>query len=119
MRSPCYYPIFVNSFYFQIITDRLFVTGTQKSIKLQSKTTSSPIYMYYYKFPVIYGLEESMSKRDIDLGIAHGDDIILYYDTPIRNSLHPLNDEEKLMQTKLIDFYYNYIRFGYVNILIM
>ncbi len=48
-----------------------------------------------------------------DLGVAHGDDIILIFNTPFRSGQNGLIDDEIIMQQKLLDLYESFLRNEY------
>lgn len=100
----------------KIITDRLYAVGIQKSVKLQSVNANTPTYFYYFKFNSVYGVENAfVPDVDHDLGVAHGDDVLLIYEVDFR-SIVPYTSEELKMQKLLIDMYFNYATNGFVTL---
>lgn len=92
-----------------MMSDRIYIVGIQKSIKLQSKITPNHVYTYYYQYPSIYGLESILTRREIELGVSHGDDIFLLFQTPIRDERHSYTQDEKKMQLKLVRLYESFL----------
>lgn len=96
-----------------MLSDGLFKVRIQKTIKIQSQTTKAPIYFYNYQFPAEFGIGHMLSKKDMNWGVAHGDDIFTVFSSPLRNSeKNPFSEEEYDMQNRLLDFYETFLNDG-------
>lgn len=84
----------------------MFHYGFDKSIRTQGKF--NPIYAYQYNFKLSHSLAEVYAGQTSDqIGVGHGDDVLLIYSVnPIE---HSLTDDEKVMQSNLLDMYENFI----------
>lgn len=82
-------------------TDRYFRHGAAVAAQYQKK-----INVFSFNFPVEHGFGEflSNSKNATDLGVSHGDDILLIYDNLLRKD-KPFTDDERKMSDKLISIY--------------
>lgn len=91
----------------QVISDRLFTANIAEAIQLQQ--TQSPVYSYKYRFGAKYGLGNYLSKTNesISFGVAHGDDIMVFYKTPTRDG-HPLSADERRMAKHLLHMYFTF-----------
>lgn len=99
-----------------MISDGLFKVRIQQTIELQSQTTTSPIYFYYYQYPASFGIEELLSFQLKNWGVSHGDDVLTIYENVIRRAPKglPYEERELLMQKELIDFYETLLSNKYV-----
>lgn len=99
-----------------MLSDGLFKVGIQQTVELQSQTTTSPIYFYYYKYPASFGLEEAISLQSKNWGVSHGDDVLTIFDNIIRKAPNglPYEEREFLIQKQLIDFYESVLNNKYV-----
>lgn len=96
----------------KMISDRMFLVGLQRAVRLQSERGKT-VYYYYFRFHSAYGLENVMSQRDdIDLGVSHGDDVYLMYSTAVRLPKHQLNDDELVLQRKFLDLYEQFLSYN-------
>ena len=59
------------------MSDRMYNYGISKSLQIQSKI--SPTYFYFYQFKSVYALGELMSGGRTDLGVAHGEDVLIIF----------------------------------------
>lgn len=91
-------------------TDRYFRHGIAVAAKYQRK-----LNVYSFNFPLQYGFGGFLSNSEnaTELGISHGDDLLLIYDNLLRKD-KPFNDAEQKMSDKLIKLYYMMSKFGYV-----
>lgn len=92
-----------------MFSDGLFKNGIQQTIKLQSQTTTTPIYFYYYKFPAEYGMGQMLSNTNSRWGVAHGDEIFTVFDNLLRSSQNAFTEDEIKMQSELLDFYESFL----------
>lgn len=96
-----------------MISDRLYNYGIVEALKLQSQI--SPTYFYYFLYKASMGFGEYESKGQTDLGICHGEDVLLIFHSVLRDDL-PLNAEESLLSRQLIAMYSNYSKTGIPSI---
>lgn len=92
-----------------MITERYFSTDHQRVLKLNAQHVKAPSYFYQYEFSAEYGIENLMPNITKDLGVTHGDDILLIYSTPFRDGIRKLNSNEIIMQQKLLDLYESFM----------
>lgn len=97
-----------------MMSDRLYLVGIQKAIKIQSKVGGRfPLSFYYYRSqqnPIL--TSELLSKETVDFGTSHGSDVFLIYQNYVRAHPFNLTGDDKLMQSTLIDVYENFIKNG-------
>lgn len=96
-------------YFVKIITDYLYIVGIHKSILLQSSLM--PVYAYGFDYKTTYGYGERMSNRSHVTGIAHGEDIVLIYESSMRNG-HPYTMEEIQVMNLLLDMYETFASTG-------
>ncbi|CAO1367208.1 unnamed protein product [Diamesa serratosioi] len=87
-----------------MMSDRLFNYDFIKAIQLQSEV--SPTYYYHFQYKSLSGIGEAMSGSSDKLGIAHGEDNFLIFDTKTRD----LSEEELTMSKNLIDLFSTFAR---------
>lgn len=82
-------------------TDRYFRHGIAVAAKYQRK-----LNVYSFNFPLQYGFGGFLSNSEnaTDLGISHGDDLLLIYDNLLRKDKQ-FNDAEQKMSDLLIKMY--------------
>ena len=100
-----------------MLSDRIYNYGISKALQLQSKI--APTHFYLYQFKAEYALGEMMSGGRTELGVAHGDDVLIIFPLDGRS---PLNADEEEMTSKLIKMYImfaneNVAQFGGVPII--
>lgn len=98
-----------------MITERYFATDHQRVLKLYAQHVKAPSYFYQYDFGAEHGFENLMPNITEDLGVAHGDDILLIYSTAFRVGPLKLNSNEIIMQQKLLDLYESFMANEYIN----
>uniref|UniRef100_U5EY55 Carboxylic ester hydrolase n=1 Tax=Corethrella appendiculata TaxID=1370023 RepID=U5EY55_9DIPT len=96
----------------QIISDRLYNYGIGRSAKLMQP--HSKVFVYFFRYKAKYGVGEAMSNGVEDLGVAHGDDIFLIFNNPIRDVVGLTRDEIN-MARKLTQLYLDFARNGEVK----
>lgn len=96
-------------YFVKILTDYLYLAGFHKAIDQLSPITRTYVYGFDYK--TTYGFGEALSRRNETKGIAHGEDIILLYDTSIRHN-RPFTLEEQLVMGHLLDIYESFAYTG-------
>ncbi|XP_063697484.1 venom carboxylesterase-6-like [Culicoides brevitarsis] len=98
------------TYFVKILTDSLFLAGIHESIEQFSPLM--PTYIYGFDFKTEYGFGEFLSGRNKVKGIAHGEDMVLIYDTSLRSNI-PFTLEEQLVMGHLLDIYES---FAYTSI---
>lgn len=96
-------------YFVKILTDYLYLTGFQQAIDQLSPITTTYVYGFDYK--TAYGFGEAISHRNHTKGIAHGEDIVLIYDTDIRHD-RPFTLEEQDVMSQLLDIYESFAYTG-------
>ncbi|XP_058055240.1 venom carboxylesterase-6-like [Anopheles bellator] len=86
----------------KMISNRLFFAGVTEMVKLMQRHIS--VYLYFDQYKAVYGLGEAMSGSNANLGIAHGEDLLLILPSSIRNGM-PYTGEEMEMVSKFVDLY--------------
>lgn len=94
-----------------MLSDGLFKVGIQYNIKIQSQTTTTPIYFYHYKYPAKFGLDQHLSYSDQEWGVGHGDDVFTVHSNGLRKK-KPYDEEEIKMQNDLLDLYESFVNDG-------
>lgn len=87
----------------------MYLSGLQRAVKIHAKKSEAPVYLIWYKYKLQFGVGHKLSGRtDYNFGVSHADDVMIMFETIIRgeNSI-PLNDDEREMASKLIDFNIN------------
>ncbi|XP_052862415.1 esterase-5B-like [Anopheles cruzii] len=90
-----------------ILSNRLFVEGITRTAKLLQPHL--PVYFYYFNFKTVYGLGELLSGTDNNLGVAHGDDMLLIFPSDFRDD-HPYSDEELKVVSNFLTLYDTFSR---------
>ncbi|XP_070490460.1 venom carboxylesterase-6-like [Chironomus tepperi] len=90
--------------FINIITDRLFKFNGFEAIQLQSKF--SPSFFYHFVYKSLSGLGEALGKTTDDIGISHGEDLLLIFTHDLRTIEY--SDDEKRMAQNLINLYYEF-----------
>jgi hypothetical protein len=62
----------------------------------------APVYFYMYTMKLSRGLGVLMNSND-DLGVVHGDDVLLMYKTPAHSGDFKLTKAEKDMSEELLE----------------
>ncbi|CAO1323800.1 unnamed protein product [Diamesa hyperborea] len=89
-----------------IVSDRLYNYGAIKAINLQSQISAT--FFYHFQYKSLYGVGEMLSYQNVtNLGVAHGEDVLLVFKVGERNEL-PYSEEEKLMTESLTELYFNF-----------
>ncbi|CAO1363125.1 unnamed protein product [Diamesa serratosioi] len=89
-----------------IVSDRLYNYGAIKAINLQSQI--SPTFFYHFQYKSLFGLGEMLSEQKaVNLGVAHGEDVLLIFKVGERKKL-PYSAEELLMIGSLTELYFNF-----------
>jgi carboxylesterase type B len=92
------------------MSQRYFHCAMAESIRLQKKI--APVYSYFYNYKLSFGFGELLSQSNVNLGVSHGEDIMLLYSTPVHSPPFVYSDEEKLMSENLLDMYATFARKG-------
>lgn len=84
-----------------VFSDRYFRSGIAVAAQYQMK-----LAVFSFNFPLQYGFANSLSNLDdaYELGVCHGDDILLIYDNSIRKD-KPFNDDEQKMSNRFFELY--------------
>ncbi|ALC45773.1 maker173 [Drosophila busckii] len=79
----------------RIFTDAIYRNGTQAAMQLYRQHVKSPHYAYVYDTPADNGLAQWLAQRtDIKFGAAHGDDMFMIFESPLRAPLRA--DEQQI-----------------------
>ena len=98
--------IVIKLIFFQIVSDRLYNYGAIKALNLQSQISQT--FFYHFQYKSLYGVGEMLSYQNaVNLGVAHGEDVLLVFKVGERKAL-PYSEEEQLMIKSLIDLYFNF-----------
>lgn len=92
-----------------MVTERFFTTDHQRGLKLHAKHSTAPSYFYQFDFGAEFGFENFFPNITDDLGVAHGDDVLLIYSNPFRQGPSKLNFNEIIVQQKLLDLYESFM----------
>lgn len=95
----------------RIFSDRMFVVDIRKSVELQKKTTTSPIYVYCFTYRGKHSKSESRSHTEIDFGAAHGDDTGFIFKTNVDVVTSP---SDKAMIKVMVKIVSSFARNGYL-----
>jgi carboxylesterase type B len=95
---------------FQAITQRFFHCPLEDTIRLQK--TIAPVYSYFFDYKIQFGFGDFLSRSNVNLGISHGEDVLLLYTTPLHAYPFVYTDEEKLMSKKLLEIYATFAETG-------
>jgi carboxylesterase type B len=90
------------------MSQRYFHCAMVESIRLQKKI--APVYSYFYNYKLSLGFGDLLSN--VNLGVGHGEDIMLLYSTPVHLPPFVYSDGEKLMSENLLDMYATFARKG-------
>uniref|UniRef100_A0A336MAE2 Carboxylic ester hydrolase n=1 Tax=Culicoides sonorensis TaxID=179676 RepID=A0A336MAE2_CULSO len=96
-------------YFVKILTDYLYLSGFHKAIDQLSPIM--PTYVYGFDYKTTYGFGEAISGQNKSKGIAHGEDIVLIYDTSVRKN-HPFTLEEQTVMGHLLDIYESFAHTG-------
>ena len=89
-----------------IISDHWFVNAMKHAVDVHRK--HSTVYYYHTDYKARYGFGELLSNQtEKNLGVAHGDDVFLFYSSPIRHG-YDFTEGEKEMARKFTDIYHQY-----------
>ncbi|XP_058055237.1 carboxylic ester hydrolase-like [Anopheles bellator] len=92
----------------RLISNRLYFVGFTETAKLMQRHT--PVYLYVDHYKAKYGVGEALSHRD-DLGVAHGDDVLLIFPSVLRH-LVPYTDEELEVVDRFVGMYETFAKGG-------
>lgn len=87
---------------FQIISNRLYFAGVVRSAQLMQVHT--PIYLYYDAYKTKYAISEYLSNSTKNYGVAHGEDVLLLFNTEWRETV-PYTEQELLMAGRFVGMY--------------
>ncbi|EAT35318.1 AAEL012509-PA, partial [Aedes aegypti] len=100
-----------NSFrdFIRIISNRLYFAGVVRSAQLMQK--HAPVYLYYDAYKTKYAISEYLSNSTKNYGVAHGEDVLLLFNTEWREKI-PYTSEELLMAKRFVEMYDEFARTG-------
>ncbi|XP_065087801.1 venom carboxylesterase-6-like [Ochlerotatus camptorhynchus] len=98
-----------NSFrdFIRIISNRLYFAGVVRSTQLMQVHT--PIYLYYDVYKTKYAIGEYLSNSTKNYGVAHGEDVLLLFNTEWREQV-PYTKEELLVASRFVKMYEQFAR---------
>lgn len=62
-----------------VVSDRIFVTGIQKTALWQAAVTKSPVFTYFFTYRGAHSWSEYRAGTNKDFGASHGDDTAYIY----------------------------------------
>ncbi|XP_055613339.1 venom carboxylesterase-6-like [Uranotaenia lowii] len=90
-----------------LLSNRLYIAGVIRSARLMQVHT--PVYLYYNFYKIVYGIGEDMANGPQNFGASHGEDIVLLFNSEIRQDV-PYNREELTMAGRFVEMYDNFAR---------
>ncbi|XP_055707366.1 venom carboxylesterase-6-like [Phlebotomus papatasi] len=111
---------FVRNFYFgeeaisektldklvDMVSDRLFDAGISLAARLHAQFPKNPVYLIYFTFPAVLGIQHAYAPGYTFKGAGHGDDIVMIYKWKGRDI--PLTEREKAMVKLYSEFFISY-----------
>ncbi|XP_062541217.1 venom carboxylesterase-6-like [Armigeres subalbatus] len=88
--------------FIRIISNRLYFAGVVRSAQLMQVHT--PIYLYYDAYKTKYAISEYLSNSTKNYGVAHGEDVLLLFNTEWRETV-PYTEQELLMAGRFVGMY--------------
>ncbi|XP_019535055.3 venom carboxylesterase-6 [Aedes albopictus] len=100
-----------NSFrdFIRIISNRLYFAGVIRSAQLMQ--SHAPVYLYYDAYKTKFAIGEYLSNSTKNYGVAHGEDVLLLFNTEWREDI-PFTKEELLMSKRFVEMYEDFARTG-------
>jgi hypothetical protein len=80
----------------------LYLSDIGKAVQLHQLSTPK-VFFYFYTYKAAIGMGEMMSHQSENLGVAHGEDIFLFYKTELRQL--PFTEGEEKMIDAMLDMY--------------
>lgn len=71
----------------------------------------APVYLYYDAYKTKFAIGEYLSNSTKNYGVAHGEDVLLLFNTEWREDI-PFTKEELLMSKRFVEMYEDFARTG-------
>ncbi|ETN60431.1 carboxylesterase, beta esterase [Anopheles darlingi] len=102
----------------QMLSNRLFFAGVTETARLMQPYI--PVYLYFDQYKASYGLGEAITGTQRNLGVAHGEDLLLILPSSLRDGI-PYTAEEMAMVSQFVDLYESFAygrtpRFGSLKV---
>lgn len=91
----------------KILSDRLFISGIEDTVKLQASVTSSPVYYYYFSYRGAHSLSEKPAKSNENFGACHGDDLIYVFSSRADSQT---TEQDRNMSKVLVNLWLSFVR---------
>ncbi|CRL06417.1 CLUMA_CG019500, isoform A [Clunio marinus] len=89
-----------------MLSDRFFKFDAYNAIQIHAR--HAPAYFYYFRYKSLSGLAEFLSNSKENIGVSHGEDVLLIYEHNLRDI--PYSNEELEMGNELINMYYAFAK---------
>ncbi|KAK9746889.1 Carboxylesterase family [Popillia japonica] len=90
----------------QLITDKMFLSGADRSAKLQAKVNKSPVYSYIFGYRGQHSFMDHFLPNTDHIGTSHGDDVLYYLHTAIAEK--KLSEPDEQMKSVFMHWLTNY-----------
>ncbi|XP_015520316.1 venom carboxylesterase-6 [Neodiprion lecontei] len=100
--------------FIHLMTDRLYLFGTQKAALLQADANENPVHFYYFTYRGAHSVSEYFSNGvTTNWGVAHGDDMCYAIDSFFDATT---TENDKAMQKVIIKLWVSYATNGTADV---
>lgn len=95
----------------KMLTDRLFVSDIEQSVKFQTSVTNSSVYFYLFGYRGVNSLSEGIFNLKEDLGVSHGDDMMYLLKSVFKTSATNIKEDEEMID-KMVNIWMSFVKTG-------